>query len=141
MKKAKSFIIKNRPNGKKEKRKYVDWESITVPDQQMGGEDIARYVYKVSGVKITRQNVSQSLKTAMKKFYSRVSKRDRTLTPFKVAITMMEMLSHASGHITDNDATAFFKLFPPYIRDIIEKDAIEIFSQEQEEEYGNTNLY
>jgi predicted transcriptional regulator len=71
---------------------------------------------------ITRQAVSNILKRAMMKFYNETKKIDSNWGPFDVSCAMMRML--LVSHNAD-DIKKFYNLFPPSIRDMIEKDALE----------------
>ena len=115
------LVIKNRINNKKKQKVYVEWKNIEVGDQPMSGEDITRYIFKKTGVKITRQNISQSLKSAMEKFFNALTKSSSDRQPFQVALLMMEML--CGSQTGQKDSESFFRLFPPNIREIIANDA------------------
>lgn len=71
---------------------------------------------------VTRQAVSNLLKRGMKKFYEQVKQIDSTWGPFECSCAMMKMfcISHSTEEIKK-----FYNLFPPSIRDEIEKDALE----------------
>ncbi len=79
----------------------------------MNGEEIA------TALGVTRQNVSNVLKRAMKKVYFAVGDLDRSWSPFQVSAVMAQMF-----RITiQSDMTKFFALFPPDIKEEIELDA------------------
>lgn len=71
---------------------------------------------------ITRQAVSNILKRAMKKFYIQVKKVDPNWGPFERSCAMMRMLRVDNN---EEEIKKFYMLFPPDIRDEIEKDALE----------------
>jgi len=79
----------------------------------MSGEEIARHLG------VTRQNVSNTLKRAMRKFYHKVSELDKSWSPFQIATVMVQMF----GVTAPNDIKKMFNLFPPDIRGKIEEDA------------------
>lgn len=71
---------------------------------------------------ITRQAVSNILKRAMKKFYLQVKRVDTEWGPFERSCAMMRMLRVDNN---EEEIKKFYMLFPPDIRDEIEKDALE----------------
>lgn len=79
----------------------------------MTGQEIA------TELGITRQAVSNTLKRAMKKVYTKVRAMHNT-SPFETASNMMIMLSVGDS---EEETKEFFKLFPTDIRKEIEKDA------------------
>ncbi len=86
---------------------------------------------------ITRQAVSNILKRAMKKFYDQVTLMDTSWGPFDRSCAMMRMLN-VSQNI--EEIKKFYMLFPPEIRDEIEKDALENFCSEKfKDDYMNSN--
>ena len=70
---------------------------------------------------ITRQEVSNTLKRAMKKMFDGMKKEDPAQSDFEIAVALQVGLG-----IGDHDAKAFFKLFPPAIRKKIEASAKEL---------------
>lgn len=70
---------------------------------------------------ITRQAVSNILKRAMKKYYLQTKKMDPEWGPFECSCAMMRMLGVANNA---EEIKKFYNLFPPDVRDEIEKDAI-----------------
>ncbi len=80
----------------------------------MDGSEIANHFG------VTRQNISQTLKRALAKFYKKVGELNPELTPFQRALTMMEMFNI----VDKEDVTKFFHLFPPKIKEEITNDAI-----------------
>ena len=79
----------------------------------MNGEEIA----KTLGV--TRQNISNVLKRAMKKMYLGAKELDPSWSPFQVSVVVAQML----GVVAQEDVTKMFNLFPPDIKAEIEQDA------------------
>lgn len=73
---------------------------------------------------ITRQAVSNILKRAMKKFYEQIKKMDPEWGPFDCSCAMMRMLGVANN---TEEIKKFYNLFPPDVRNEIEKDALENF--------------
>lgn len=82
----------------------------------MNGSEIA------SSLGITRQAVSNILKRSMKKFYDQVTVMDEQWGPFDRSCAMMRMLGVDSS---EEEIKKFYMLFPPEIRNEIEKDALE----------------
>ncbi len=79
----------------------------------MNGEEIAK------SLGVTRQNVSNLLKRAMKKVYYEVSKLDESWSPFQIATVITQMFNVTN----QEDITKMFNLFPPDIKQCIESDA------------------
>jgi DNA-binding transcriptional regulator LsrR (DeoR family) len=79
----------------------------------MDGEAIAH------DLGITRQAVSQMIKRALNKCYSKVSKMNRDMSPFKRTCLLMSIFNI----VDDEEAKKFIKLFPQNIRRDIIKDA------------------
>jgi hypothetical protein len=82
----------------------------------MTGEEIAREM------KTTRQYVSQTLKSGMKKVYCGIARTKPHYTPYEIALEMLLMFD-----VSTHDAPAFFNLFPPKYREKIKKDATKRF--------------
>jgi DNA-binding transcriptional regulator LsrR (DeoR family) len=68
----------------------------------------------------TRQNVSQTLKRAIKKYYLKLKEMEKDMGPFELALTMMNMF----GVIDKTDVVKFYNLFPHDIRQEIKSDVI-----------------
>ena len=82
----------------------------------MDGSEIA------IALSVTRQAVSNILKRAMKKYYIEVGKMDNTWGPFDRSVCMMRMFQIENNA---EEIKKFYNLFPPDIRDEIERDALE----------------
>lgn len=80
--------------------------------EEMTGAEIARELG------VTRQNVSNTLKRAMKKIYKALLKDNKDWTPLDAAVSMSLYLERG-----EEDMKSFFKLFPPDVRKEIEADA------------------
>lgn len=76
----------------------------------------------------TRQNISQLLKRALDRFYLSVSKRQRDMTPFEIAILLLKMFNISSEDTNPSEIENFFKLFSGNIRRKIEEDAARKFN-------------
>jgi hypothetical protein len=85
---------------------------FTVP---MDGSEIAQHFG------VTRQNVSQTLKRAMAKFYKEVGLLHPEMKPFQRALLMMDMFDIGEKE----DVNKFFHLFPPKIKNEIKNDVLE----------------
>ena len=112
-----------RPSKEEERKNMkIPWESIKVKDGvQMSGAEIANDIYEQTGIKTTRQNISNALKRAMKKFFLRLSREESELRPFEVATKMFDMICRNDKKIRKN-VDMFFRLFPKEIRRTIEND-------------------
>lgn len=71
---------------------------------------------------MSRQSVSNILKRAMRKFYIQARKFDKTWGPFETSCAMMRMLRIDNN---EEEIKKFYMLFPPDVRNEIEKDALE----------------
>jgi hypothetical protein len=80
--------------------------------ETMTGREIAKELG------VTPQYVSNTLKSGLRKFYNAVKSEDSSLSPFKIAIILMEMLN-----VEDTDVKQFFRMLPPDIRKEVEADA------------------
>jgi hypothetical protein len=79
----------------------------------MSGEEIA----KAEGT--TRQYISNTLKSAMGKAFIQAQKQFPDMSPYEVAKQMITLFQ-----VDDDDVGNFYNLFPPSIREIIKKDAV-----------------
>jgi len=95
---------------KRIKKTNLDEISHAVP---MNGEEIAK------ALGVTRQNVSNVLKRAMKKVYFETGDLDPTWSPFQVVTVIAQMFKITN----QSDISKFFALFPPDIKEEIETDA------------------
>jgi hypothetical protein len=116
--------------GNKKNVDRVPWHKIVVKSNSpMDGEQISKEIKYQTGIKTTRQNISNALKSGMESFYNEVCKLDKTQTPFQVATTMMEML-YITGTGNYNDFRggheSFFRLFPSKLRILIKGDALKL---------------
>ena len=68
----------------------------------------------------TRQNISQTLKRAMKKYYVKLKEMEKDMGPFELALIMMKMF----GVVDKTDVVKFYNLFPNDIRLEIKMDVI-----------------
>lgn len=101
----------------------IKWDSIKVSnDIPMDGNEITSEIFKQTNINITRQNVSNALKNAMGSFFHKLMEKDKELSAFDAAVTMLEMLYLPKGDFRGG-IDSFFRLFPSDIRNIIENDA------------------
>ena len=85
----------------------------------MTGSEIARHLG------ITRQAVSQSLKSAMRKIYFTVMSDPETDSPFDAAMSIMSILGQET--CGKQDLEEFFQLFPTDIQREIRIDASRLY--------------
>lgn len=97
---------------------YQEWLEKPYP---MNGEEIAVVL------DYSRQNVSQLLKRSMGKCFLFLSRTQKDMTPFEIAILMSKMFNIGLDPEDTNESEVrkFFKLFPVNIRRKIKKDAAE----------------
>lgn len=86
----------------------------------MSGEEIA----KAEGT--TRQYISNTLKSAMGKAFTQAQKQFPDLSPYEVASQMITIFQ-----VDDDDVGNFYNLFPPSIREIIKKDAVNFLGKKK----------
>jgi hypothetical protein len=122
MRAKKCLVIK-----KRKKKDIIDWSKIVVDNTiPLNGEEISEQIYDQTGIKTTRQNVSNALKSGLKKFYLQLKKINPKLTPFQRAALMIEMLYPnytSSENLSRGGVNAFFNLLPPDIKKRILEDA------------------
>lgn len=115
----------------------IPWENITVEDadgilRPMNGEEIVEDIYRQTGVRTSRQNISNALKSAMKSFFLNFQKMEPELSPFQIASTMMHML-YVPNAKNDKEfrggVDSFFRLFPKDLKEKIEEDARRYYSK------------
>ena len=108
----------------------IPWESITVEDadgvlKPMNGEEIVEDIHLQTGIRTSRQNISNALKSAMRSFFVNFSKMEPELSPFQVASTMLHML-YLPNSKDDKEfrggVDSFFRLFPKGLKKVIEDD-------------------
>lgn len=80
----------------------------------MSGEEIA------DDMKQTRQNVSRILKKIFAQTYKRISRLERDKSPFEIAMYISQLFGVDFSIKTE--VKKFFRLFPPGIKELIEKD-------------------
>ena len=112
--------IKKEENPRWTDDEYNEWLEEAYP---MNGEEIA------GALDYSRQNVSQLLKRALGKCYSRLTVTQKDMTPFEIAALMSRMFNVGVNPEEENEAEVrkFFKLFPANIRRKIKQDAKERF--------------
>lgn len=132
--------IKGKLGERYNRSKRIDWEKITVEDvngilRPMNGEEIVEDIYLQTGIKTSRQNISNALKSAMRSFYLNLSEMEPELTPFQVASLMLQMLYIPNAR-NDKEfrggVESFFRLFPKDIKDRIERDARKYYAKESD---------
>ena len=110
------------------KENRIFWSDIQIEDgNPLNGEEIVNEIRKQTGVKTTRQNISNALKSSMISFYNKTSQLDREWTPFQIASVMLEMLYQPNSHDSNNSrggVESFYRLFPKELKNIIKKDAL-----------------
>jgi hypothetical protein len=130
MKAKKNLVIK-----RKKKHDNVDWSKIVVSNNKpLNGEEISEEIYNQTGVRTTRQNVSNALKSGLKKFYLQIKNVNPKLTPFQRAALMVEMLypNYTTGsNIFRGGINSFFNLLPPDIKKRVLEDAKAYYSGEK----------
>ena len=89
-------------------RNLLDGEAI----RAHSGEEIA------VAIGATKQYVSQTLRSAMGKYYKGVKRMHPEYTPFEICKEMMEMFD-----VDDNDLSNFFNLFPTEHKNKIKESA------------------
>jgi len=127
MKAKKSLVIK-----RKKKRDNVDWTKIVISNNKpLNGEEISEEIYHQTGLKTTRQNISNALKSGLKKFYLQLKKTNPSLSPFQRAALMVEMLYPnymSDGNLFRGGINSFFNLLPPDIKKRIMEDAKDYYT-------------
>jgi hypothetical protein len=114
--------------------KRIDWSKLTVSDKPMNGEEIVEDIYMQTGVRTSRMNISNALKSAMRSFYKSLSKMEPDLSPFQIASLMLQMLYNPQNDKEFRGGVeSFFRLFPNDIRNEIGKDAQKYFNNMKEE--------
>jgi len=119
----------------------ICWADIKVNSTPLNGEKIVKEIEKQTGIKTTRQNISNALKNAMGSFYKYLFKSNDEMTSFQVASLMLEMLyANNIGEYLDfrGGVDSFFRLFPKKIRDEIKEDSLNYYSKRKNE---NIPLY
>lgn len=117
MKRRKSYVIKYRIG----KSKFINWDKVTVNnDNPMSGEQIAKEIHRQTGVKITRQGVSNAIKIAMRKIFNNLKEMEKDISNFNTALRMFEIL--CPNQPSCEDAETFFKLFPDDICEAIKEE-------------------
>lgn len=105
----------------------ICWENIKVDNIPLNGKQIVLEIERQTGIKTTRQNISNALKSGMECFYKALSKDNPELTPFNVSSLMFEMLYiNNIGEHSDfrGGIDSFFRLYPKELRKIIKESAL-----------------
>ena len=92
-----------------------------IKEQPMSGEEIAAEYCQ------TRQNISRLLKEVMAKAYYKVKAMNKDMTPFELAVHMLEMFG--MNQRKPGEIAKFFTLFPPELKVEIEKDGARILAK------------
>jgi hypothetical protein len=91
-------------------------------DSPMNGASIAEVL------NITRQDVSQLLKRALRKIFTYLSNDDPYMSDFEIIVYISQLLNVEQ---TPEDLNKFYKLFPGDIRKKIKESALGRFSDKQ----------
>jgi tRNA U54 and U55 pseudouridine synthase Pus10 len=101
----------------------INWEDVVVENEvPMSGEEITREVYRQTGVKITRQNISNVLRKALGKIFNKLIEDNKDMRSTDIAIMMFEMLTSFNNVSSVEDAKSFLKLLPVNVRNEIERE-------------------
>ena len=101
----------------------INWEDVVVENEvPISGEEITREVYRQTGVKITRQNISNVLRKALGKIFNKLIEDNKDMRSTDIAIMMFEMLTSFNNVSSVEDAKSFLKLLPVNVRNEIERE-------------------
>ena len=101
---------------------------ITPIDVPLSGSEIEEEL------KVSRQNISQILKRALRKAFYFIKKQDSSMSPFEIACYLAMMFKVDRSSL---EMRKFFNLFPPDVKELIEESGMEQCRAKDREQIRN----